>query len=199
MKRGVRFTLAGAAAVAAAIAAFGAANAQSHNHPPYPPAPVWNNTIQVTSEAFAQGEAIPMEHTKDGANVSPAIAWSRLPEATKEVVVMLEDPDGTGGNFNHWLVYGISPEVTNLPSGLPAQAQVDTPNLKQGTNSMMQVGYLGPAPVPGSGVHHYTFRVFALDHETGLDAGANKEELQNQMYKHVLAQGVLSGTYERKK
>jgi len=112
---------------------------------------------------------------------------------------MLEDPDGTAGNFSHWIIYGIDPSTKSLPEKVPTQKTVENPKAKQAVNSMMKVGYVGPAPVPGSGKHNYTFRIFALDKKLDVPPGANKEEIQKQMYGHVLAQGYLWGTYSREK
>jgi len=164
---------------------------------PYPPQPIWNNSIVLTSKAFSQGQPLPQRYTADGANVSPPLNWSNLPSGTKEVVIMMEDPDGTGGNFSHWILYGLSPDVTSLPEEIPAKPEVDQPKARQGRNSMMMNGYLGPAPVPGSGIHHYTFRIFAMDKALPVKPGSSKEELQKEMYTHVLSQGVLMGTYGR--
>jgi Raf kinase inhibitor-like YbhB/YbcL family protein len=167
--------------------------------PDYPPPPKWKNEIELTSSAFSAGEKIPARHTDDGANVSPPLKWTKVPKGAKELVIMLEDPDGTAGNFSHWLLYGLDPKVADLPEGVPAKPTLDQPPAMQGKNSLLRVGYAGPAPVPGSGAHHYTFRIFALDKKLQIPPGAMKEDVQKLMYGHVLAQGNLTGTYWRPK
>lgn len=156
-------------------------------------------SITVTSSAFMNGQQIPTKYTGDGADVSPPIKWSQLPEGTKEVALICDDPDApTPKPWVHWVIYGISPEVEELPEHIPAMPEVKRPiEARQGKNSWDAVGYRGPAPPRGHGVHHYYFKVYALDTELKLKPSASKEALLDIMEGHILAQGQLVGTYER--
>jgi Raf kinase inhibitor-like YbhB/YbcL family protein len=90
--------------------------------------------------------------------------------------------------FTHWVAYGISRDTTSVPEA----AQ----NIKTGTNSFGNVGYNGPAPPPGHGVHHYYFWVYALDSDLELEPGLDRRELLEQIEDHVIEQARLIGTYE---
>ena len=93
----------------------------------------------------------------DGGNVSPALAWKDAPDGTKSFAVTLYDPDApTGSGWWHWQIWNIPASVTSLSEGqVPA-------GVAQSKGDVGRAGYLGPCPPPGSGVHHYTFTVFAL-------------------------------------
>ena len=103
----------------------------------------------------------------DGGNVSPALAWKDAPAGTKSFAVTLYDPDApTGSGWWHWQIWNIPATATGLDEGkVPA-------GVTQGKGDVGRTGYLGPCPPPGSGVHHYTFTVFALKVEK-LDVDAN--------------------------
>ncbi|HKH36071.1 MAG TPA: YbhB/YbcL family Raf kinase inhibitor-like protein, partial [Rubrobacter sp.] len=66
----------------------------------------------------------------------------------------------------------------------------------QGKNGAGSIGYTGPCPP--NGTHRYFFKVYALDTELDLGAGATKEEVVSAMEGYVLARGRLLGTYQRR-
>jgi Raf kinase inhibitor-like YbhB/YbcL family protein len=153
-------------------------------------------TIQLTSSAFTEGAPIPAKYTCDGEDVSPPLKWSNLPQGTKSVALICDDPDAPLGTWVHWVVYGIPATVTELPEGVPAVETI--PNgARQGTNDFKRVGYGGPCPPKGR-PHRYVFQLYALDAELQLSPGATKKDLVNAMKGHILAEGRLIGTYERK-
>ena len=94
----------------------------------------------------------------------------------------------------HWVLFNLPASLTGLPQGVPAQKTVSGGGL-QGTNDFRKIGYGGPCP-PG-GTHRYAFKVYALDTEIALAAGATKAELERAMKGHVLAEGSLTGRYSR--
>lgn len=155
--------------------------------------------IQVTSPAIGQGQPIPTEYTGDGRNISPPLAWSSLPEGTKELALIVDDPDAPRPQpWVHWVVYKIPAIATGLEQAIAPGLEV--PGLAgalQGKNSSGSLGYRGPAPPKGHGVHHYHFKLYALDAELDLDAGADKLVLLAAMQGHVLSEGELVGTYRR--
>ena len=160
-------------------------------------------TIKITSTAFAEGKAIPKKYTGEGADVSPPLGWSNVPQGTKELALICDDPNApTPKPWVHWVLAKIPAETTGLPEGVPRQPQLaDPPGAVQGKNSWPDgqdnIGYRGPMPPPGHGTHHYYFRVYALDKAVPVSAAANKESLLREIEKHKLAEGVLIGTYKR--
>ena len=151
-----------------------------------------NMTIQVSSPAFESGGAIPAKYTGEGQNVSPPLTWTGLPEGTEEISLICDDPDAPRSEpFVHWVVYKIPANLTGLPEG-------GTQGALEGENSAGRVGYSGPMPPQGGGVHHYHFKVYALDTELDAAAGLTKDQLLGAMIGHTLAEGELIGTYERK-
>jgi Raf kinase inhibitor-like YbhB/YbcL family protein len=148
-------------------------------------------TIAVSSPAFAAGGAIPLRHSAYGENVSPALAWSNLPEGTRSLALMMEDPDASSARpFVHWLAWNIDPGAGTLGEHLAPDAS----GLAQGSNSRHAIGYFGPRP-HGSTPHHYHFQLFALDRRLELPAGADREALLAAMSGHVLAKGDLIGLF----
>jgi Raf kinase inhibitor-like YbhB/YbcL family protein len=159
--------------------------------------------IQITSSAFAQGHMIPKKYTGEGSDVSPPLAWSGLPEKAKELALICDDPDAPAGTWVHWVIYKIPVTASGLPEGVPRKARPKEPaGAMQGANSWSageNIGYRGPMPPPGHGVHHYYFKLYALDAHIEAEPGMDKKAVMEKMRDHVLAEGVLMGTYERKK
>lgn len=151
--------------------------------------------IQITSPAFKDGAPIPKKYTCDAENVSPPLEWSGLPEGTKSVAVICDDPDAPVGTWVHWVLYGLPPTQTSLEERVPT-TDVLPGDVRQGRNDFKQFGYGGPCPPPGK-AHRYFFKIYALDVDTDLEPGASKKQLRKAMEGHILAQGQLMGTYQR--
>jgi Raf kinase inhibitor-like YbhB/YbcL family protein len=145
--------------------------------------------LQITSAVFENGEAIPSRYTCEADNVSPPLAWSGLPEGTRSLALIVDDPDAPSGTFLHWLAWDIDPSAGGLGEGEPPP--------REGTNGFGEVGYGGPCPPPGHGRHRYFHRLHALDAELGLEPGASRADLEAAMEGRVLATAELVGTYER--
>ncbi len=158
-----------------------------------------SKSIEVTSSAFVADAVIPVAHTGDGKDVSPALMWSGVPEGTKELALIVDDPDApTPQPWVHWVMYKIPPSETGLPKGIATSPKLENPkDALQGKNSWGTIGYRGPAPPPGHGVHHYHFKLYALDTELSAEAGLDKQALLKLIEGHVLAEGELTGTYSR--
>lgn len=159
-------------------------------------------SLTVTSTAFAPGTPIPVQYTGDGTDQSPPLAWAGQPAGTREFALICDDPDApTAEPWVHWVVYKIPANVASLPEGIPAKPELVAPDpMLQGKNSWNSgrtIGYRGPAPPRGHGVHHYHFQVFALDDDLRLEAGLDKQELLDAMQGHIVARGELVGTYQR--
>jgi Raf kinase inhibitor-like YbhB/YbcL family protein len=125
--------------------------------------------MMLRSDAFESGRAIPRRYTEDGVDDSPHLTWSGLPEGTKELALIIDDPDAPQAEpWVHWVFYKIPDEVQTLTEGLPPTPSPDAPpGSMQGKNSWGTDGYRGPAPPKGHGTHHDRFRLDALDAPAG--------------------------------
>ena len=149
-------------------------------------------TIRIASSAFEPNRPIPKKYTGDGPDLSPPLAWSGVPKATKELALLCDDPEApTPEPWVHWLLYKLPPTLTELKEG-------DKGGGIEGKNSFDKIGYGGPLSPRGDGSHHYHFKLYALDQALGVGAGLSKDQLLAQMKGHILAQGELIGTYDRK-
>lgn len=154
--------------------------------------------ITVESAAFPEGEAIPRRYAGDGDNVSPPLAWGALPEGTRELVVLCEDPDApTPTPYAHWVLYGLPPEVHQLPEDVQMTPELSAMGAHQGVNGQRDMGWMGPLPPRGHGVHHYHFEVFALDAPLTLGERPTRDDVVYAMRGHVLGCGETIGTYAR--
>jgi Raf kinase inhibitor-like YbhB/YbcL family protein len=143
----------------------------------------------LTSTAFEHGGQIPQRHTCEGEDVSPPLTWSELPDGTRSVALICDDPDAPSGTFTHWVAWALDPDAGGLAEGEAAPAE--------GRSGFGTPGYSGPCPPPGHGRHRYFFRLFALDAVPEVASGAGREELERALEGHVLGTAELVGTYER--
>ncbi|TIP83145.1 MAG: YbhB/YbcL family Raf kinase inhibitor-like protein [Mesorhizobium sp.] len=152
--------------------------------------------LTLISPAFPAGGKIPERYTRDGENVSPPLKWSGVPDGAKSLVLVVQDPDAPSGIFGHWAVFNIPPDAGEL-----AEAQDGKPGpsaLSQGTNDFGNAYYDGPQPPVGHGVHHYHFRLAALDVPSlSVPAQAGVQSVWKEAQKHALEQTELVGTYAR--
>jgi Raf kinase inhibitor-like YbhB/YbcL family protein len=144
--------------------------------------------VELTSSAFADGEPIPAEHTCDGEDVSPPLAWSAPPDGTVALALCVDDPDAGRYPFTHWLAWGLAPEAGVLEQGEPARAE--------GRNDFGAPGYRGPCPPPGK-PHRYVFTLYALDADPELGPSDRRLSFDKAIDGHVLATAELIGTYGR--
>ena len=159
-------------------------------------------SVKVTSSAFAEGEQIPKKYTGEGQDVSPPLVWSDLPAGTQELALICDDPDApTEEPWVHWVIYKIPTSLTGLPEGIARLLRLKTPaGVLQGLNSWSKgqnIGYRGPMPPAGHGVHHYHFTLYALEAKLVAEPGLDKKTLLREIDEHVLGEGELVGTYQR--
>ncbi len=156
------------------------------------------NAMQITSSAFADNGAIPPKHTCEGADVSPALAWSAVPGAAKSLALIVDDPDAPDPaapkmTWVHWVLYNLPPDAKGLAEGVqPGQLPAGT---RQGRNDWGRTGYGGPCPPVGR--HRYFHKLYALDAVLPELKEPTKAHLEQAMKGHVLAQGQLVGTYQK--
>jgi Raf kinase inhibitor-like YbhB/YbcL family protein len=161
-------------------------------------APAAERKINLTSPAFAHGEPISRKHTGQGDDVSPALNWSGVPDGTKELALVMDDPDAPAGTWVHWVLYKIPAGWSGLKEGLSSAAGPALPEgLRQGKNSWGKTTYQGPMP-PAGKPHRYFFRLYALDAELDLGEGLTSEQFRDAIKGHILATGELMGTYQRR-
>ncbi len=149
--------------------------------------------FRLTSPAFEHDDDLPERFTADGGDVSPPLRWEGVPEGTKELVLIADDPDSETGVVTHWVVYGISPKIDELPEGLPKDTLVDDPDLVQGLNEFDEVGWSGPSLDDDRGPHRCFFRLIALDTELDLPPGVTRAELRRAANAHIIAVTELVG------
>jgi len=157
-------------------------------------AAVENDTLtklSLISDAFKNGQPIPRQFTCDGTDQTPVLRWAAPPEGTKSFALVVDDPDAPSGTFRHWGVFDIPASARSIGDGKHVGTEV---NNDKGTK-----GYTGPCPPNGNGVHHYHFKLFALETDKlGLSADAKVVDVENAARQHAIAEGELIGTYERK-
>lgn len=150
--------------------------------------------IKMTSSAFKEGDIIPRKYTCDGQDISPPLAWESVPDATKSLALISDDPDAPMGTWVHWVIFNLPPDAKELSENVPTQRELKN-GAKQGTNDFRRIGYGGPCPPRGT--HRYYFKLYALDTMIDISPGATKSQLLKAMEGHILAQGQLMGKYSR--
>ncbi len=146
--------------------------------------------FRMTSAAFARGGAIPAVHTCDGADVSPAIAWTGVPKGTRALVLLVLDRDAH--QFGHWIVLDMPATVKGLSRGAGGSSST----MQQGTNDFGRVGWGGPCPP--SGTHHYRFEVAALSAPLDLVGHPTARAVIDALSKvDFISTTTLDGTYTR--
>jgi Raf kinase inhibitor-like YbhB/YbcL family protein len=151
------------------------------------------DTLQLSSGSFEGDAAIPAKYTCDGEDISPALLWNDPPPATRSFALVVDDPDAPNGTVVHWLIYDIPADSHGLQEGVPKDKKLRDGAL-QGRNSHGKIGYSGPCP-PHGAVHHYFFKLYALDEITKLKPKATKPELEQAMKGHILGKAQLIGRF----
>jgi Raf kinase inhibitor-like YbhB/YbcL family protein len=155
------------------------------------------SAMHLTSSAFTANAEIPSEHTCQGADRSPALAWTGAPAATKSFALIVDDPDAPDPaaprmTWVHWVLYNLPPDTTALPEAIGALP----PGTREGLNDWKSTGYRGPCPPIGK--HRYFHKLYALDVVLPDLGKPSKAALEKAMQGHVLAQAELVGTYKKK-
>lgn len=152
--------------------------------------------MDITSPAFDHGGAIPARYTCEGVDISPPLQWRNVPNGTRSLVLIVDDPDAPDPRapkmtWVHWVLANLPPEIDGLPEGVDALPG----RTVQGRNDWNRTGYGGPCPPVGR--HRYVHKLYALDTLlTGL-AQPSKPQVEAAMRGHVLAHAELVGTYEK--
>ncbi|MDD1452174.1 YbhB/YbcL family Raf kinase inhibitor-like protein [Sphingomonas sp. H160509] len=157
-------------------------------------------TLTLTSPAFAHEARLPPRFTADGEGVSPPLVWSEPPAGTERMVLIVEDADApTPQPLVHAIIWGLEANAGQLAEGaIAADGEGDAKGRDVGRNSYLREGWLPPDPPSGHGEHRYAFQVFAIGAGAG-DVGATpgRSAVIEAITGHVLAAGLLIGTYSR--
>jgi len=152
--------------------------------------------MQLRSIGFIDGSRIPRRFTCDGEDLSPPLAWSGAPAATRSFVLLCDDPDAPGGTWHHWAAYDIPANQTELVEN--AGQGGFSQGFKQAINDFQKPGYGGPCPPRRHGLHHYYFRLLALSVERlMLHDKPSCSEVEQEARKHIVAEATVVGTYHR--
>jgi len=153
--------------------------------------------MSLQSPSFGDGEPIPQRHAYrgEGKNIPPTLNWSGLPTGTKELALIVDDPDApTPQPWVHDVLYSIP--IGASPLDASARLSPLAGRLRKGVNSWDELGWGGPMPPPGK-AHRYIFTLYALDTELDLAEGQTKEGLLGAMEGRVLGTAKLVGTFQR--
>jgi Raf kinase inhibitor-like YbhB/YbcL family protein len=156
-------------------------------------------SLELRSPAFTAGAYIPKNHACEGEDNSPALSWSGAPKGTKSFAIIMDDPDAPPGTWVHWVLYDIPGDKTGLAENFPKTETLPDGSKHGacwGVSEFDRHGYYGPCPPPGK-VHHYSFRLYALDKVLGLPQKTTKAALVKAMSGHVLGQAEIIGLYKR--
>jgi len=155
-----------------------------------PNTPITNNSMKLTSLAFTNNETIPAKYTCDGEDLSPPLAISEVPPKVKSLALIVDDPDAPAGDWVHWTLWNIKAETAAIEEDTVPQGATE------GYTDFGKPGWGGPCPP--SGIHHYQFKLYALDKVLDLPASARKADLEKAMAEHTVASIVLVGLYQKK-
>jgi Raf kinase inhibitor-like YbhB/YbcL family protein len=147
--------------------------------------------VSLTSDAFRDGQPIPVQYSCDGAEQPLALQWGEPPAGTKSFALVVDDPDAPSGVFRHWGVYDIPASARSIGKSERIGSEA--------VNDFGKPGYGGPCPPKGHGPHHYHFKLFALNVDRlEVHPGAKVVDVENAARRHAIGRGELVGTYERK-
>ncbi len=148
-------------------------------------------SMELLSPAFNNNDFIPQKYTCDGENISPPLIIKEVPQGTKSLVLIVDDPDAPIKVWVHWLVWNISPSVKEIKEGEKVEGAVE------GLNDFGRNSYGGPCPPRG--VHHYHFKLYALNKTINLPSSSRKKDLEEAILGSVIAKAELVGLYQRKR
>jgi hypothetical protein len=160
-----------------------------------------NTTMELSSSAFAQNADIPSQHTCEGGDQSPPLAWSGVPAGTQSLALIVDDPDAPDPaapkmTWVHWVLYNLPPAATGLAAGKSRPAELP-PGTREGLNDWQRTGYGGPCPPIGR--HRYVHKLYALDTVLPVLQRPTKAALERAMQGHILAKAELVGHYTKRR
>ena len=157
-------------------------------------------SMKLTSTAFAGHQSIPKLYTCEGKDVSPPLAWSGVPSKARSLALIVDDPDAPdpaapSTTWVHWVLYDIPVTVSGLSEGITSSALPK--GTREGRNDWDRTGYGGPCPPVGR--HRYFHKLYALDTVLPDLQEPDKAALEKAMKGHIIAETQLVGTYQKGK
>ncbi len=151
---------------------------------------VKNKNMKISSSVFAPNQNIPAKYTCDGQNTNPPLEISGTPEDAKSLTLIVDDHDAPSGTWVHWIVINIDPKTNSVNENSAPTGSTET------LTSFGRPGYGGPCPP--SGIHHYHFKIYALDSKFNLNSDATPTQVENEIKNHLIESAELIGLYQRK-
>jgi Raf kinase inhibitor-like YbhB/YbcL family protein len=151
--------------------------------------------LRIESPAFKDREVLPKRFTCDGEDISPPLSWEGIPEGTRSLAIICDDPDAPSTTWDHWIIFNIDPLKGGIQEAVSKERRLPEGEI-HGKNSWGRSDYGGPCPPPGN-PHRYFFKLYALDTRLSLSPGSSKSELLESMKKHILDKAQLMGIYGR--
>lgn len=142
--------------------------------------------MKLTSPEFENNKNIPKKFTCQGGDINPALVIENIPDDTKSLALIVDDPDAPMGMWVHWVVYNIDVISRIDENSIPGT---------QGHNDFGRLNYGGPCPP--SGTHRYFFKIYALDAKLDLKEGISKKELESAIKPHIIDKAELIGLYKK--
>lgn len=154
--------------------------------------------LTLTSSAYEDGGPIPPRYTCEGDDISPPLAWSGIPDGTRSLVLIIDDPDAPDPQaprmtWVHWVLYNIPRDAAGLAEG--ASSSSLPPGTREGLNDWQRTGYGGPCPPIGR--HRYVHKLYALDSVLDGLSRPTRSEVESALKGHVLELTRLVGTYQK--
>lgn len=147
------------------------------------------SNMQIRSLVFENNQFIPKKYTCDGENINPPLEFKNVPKEAKSLVLIVDDPDAPFRTFTHWIVWNIDPRTTLIDEGKIPSGAIE------GINDFGKNSYGGPCPP--SGIHHYYFKLYALDKKLDISEKSKKKDLEDAMKGHIIDYTELIGLYKR--
>jgi Raf kinase inhibitor-like YbhB/YbcL family protein len=165
-------------------------------HNPSQPTPSSSATGSFTLhvDSLAPGSVLPDIYTCKGTSESPAVSWDGIPNGTKSLVLILDDPDAAAGKFTHWIVFNIPPNAGEFGAAQP-NAKVLSDGSQQGDTSAGSRGYYPPCPPVGS-THRYVFRLYAVDMDINQPT-ADRDSIDWALTGHTIAETEVVTAFKR--
>jgi Raf kinase inhibitor-like YbhB/YbcL family protein len=148
------------------------------------------NNLILESSAFKNGKDIPRKYGYKNSNINPPLKIKEIPQSTKSLVLIMDDPDAIGAVgkiWVHWVIWNIEPNTTEIKEDSIPHGAIE------GITDFGEIGYGGPAPPDKE--HTYIFKLYALDNKLNLNKGASKTDVEKSMKNHILAETKLAGKY----
>lgn len=138
--------------------------------------------MHIKSSAFVHNSVIPSLYTCQGEGICPPLEFSEVPPDAMSLVLIIDDPDAVSGIFTHWIIFNIPPHTAYVDNNTVLKEAVHTQ-------------FVAPCPPKGTGIHHYHFKLFALNKKLALENKAAVKDIETAMQGNIVAQAELIGLY----